>query len=57
MLATLLLGSLITCVLIMLAGWVHDGLVRDSDVGETCPLFPVSSPLSGRERTPWSINP
>jgi hypothetical protein len=42
MLAPLLIASLATCVLMMLVGWVHDSLGGQTDVGETCPLFPIS---------------
>ena len=54
MLAPLLVTSLVTCVLIMLAGWVRDRVEGESDVGATCPLFPV---LSGRSRDAWGIEP
>lgn len=43
MLAPLLIASLATCMLIMLLGWVPDGLDPGSDVGAACPLFPMGS--------------
>ena len=42
MLAPLLLAALISCLLIMLMGWVRDIVRSDTDAGDTCPLFPPS---------------
>jgi hypothetical protein len=47
MLAPLLVASLVSCVVIMLAGWVHDTLAVTSDRGDVCPLFPASARRPG----------
>ena len=47
MLAPLLVTSLVSCVLIMLAGWVHDAFAACSDGGDVCPLFPTSARRPG----------
>jgi hypothetical protein len=57
MLAPLLLASLITSVLIMLAGWVHDRIAGASDVGASCPLYPAASRRSRGARGAWGIEP
>ncbi len=54
MLATLLFALLITGVLMMLAGWVHDRIASESEVGASCPLFPA---MSGLSRKAWGIEP
>jgi hypothetical protein len=43
MLAPLLIASLTTCVLVMMAGWARDQFGGPVDTGAACPLFPVST--------------
>ena len=45
---------LITGVLMMLAGWVQDHIASESEVGDSCPLFPA---MSGLSRKAWGIEP
>ena len=42
MLAPLLIASLVACLLLMLVGWALDNVGRPSDVGASCPFFPIT---------------